>query len=139
MLSGVGGEHVLGPIDIVAEADIIYFFHISFVEVLARYQLGEGRTVREQVQLLEHAEELILSDVRAPGPVEVLERRFKHNSVSNDVESDFLQSSHKRVLLCLREDGVGLGILNDAALIRTLLEHRLDIAAELCVTDKACA
>jgi len=80
--------------------------------------------------------ELVLRDVRALSFVEVLERRLQHNSVCNDVESDFFEGGDECLHLLVGKDGLGSAVVDHSLFVSAMLENGLHIVAELGVTDE---
>ena len=77
VLGDVGGEHVLGPINVLAEIVVVDLPGVSLVTVLPNHEVEHHFGVGHQVQVLHDSEELGGSDVTALGPVVVLELGFE--------------------------------------------------------------
>ena len=81
VLSDVGGEHVLGTIDILAEVVIVNVLIVALVAVLADHQVEKFVTGRHDVESLHHTQELGGTDMVALGAVKVHEGWLEQDSV----------------------------------------------------------
>lgn len=132
-------EHVFWLVNIVAEIDVVDLLEVALVVVLSGDELGELRVSREEIELFQDSQELVLGDVTAPGLIKVLEGRLEHDSVCHDLEPDILESTDQSLLFFLGEDREGFGVVADGVLVSAGFEDGLDIVAEVCVTDKSLA
>ena len=81
LLSLVSWEHILWSVDILAEFEIVNFLVVAAVAVLSNDEVEDFVTLWHQVELLEHAEELLLSNVLTLRSVEVHEVWLQKDSV----------------------------------------------------------
>lgn len=73
ILGRVLREHVLRPVNILAEMEVVYFFGVSTIAVTATNQFENFVTGRHDIEVLHDTEELLRSNVHALRAVEVLE------------------------------------------------------------------
>jgi len=72
-LGHVLGEHIFGPVNILAEVEVVDFLGVATVTITASNQIEQLVTGRHNVEVLHDTEELLGSDVLTLGTVEVLE------------------------------------------------------------------
>ena len=80
-LRNVGGEHVLGAVDVLDEVVIVDFLGVAAVAVTANDQVEFFVARRHDVQVLHNAKELLGGDVLGLGSVKVLEAGLKEDAV----------------------------------------------------------
>ena len=81
----ISREHVLWPINILAEVKIVYFLSVATVTVTAGDKVKHSITGRHNVQVLHHTEELLSSDVLGLGAIKVLESWLQKDSIGEDM------------------------------------------------------
>ena len=81
----VGREHIFGPVDILAEVEVVYLFGVAAVTVTAGDKVKHSITGRHNVQVLHHTEELLSSDVLGLGAIKVLESWLQKDSIGEDM------------------------------------------------------
>ena len=84
-LSLVRGEHVLWPVHIFAEIEVVDFLGVAAIAVTADDEVEHLLAGRHEVQALHHSEELLGSDVKLLRAVKVLETRLEEDPVGNHV------------------------------------------------------
>lgn len=122
-------EHFLDVVDIIAELDVVHFFGVAIVDVPPDQQV-EVLLLREQVQLGQHARELLDGDVRAPCSIEVLEGLFQQDPFRLDLPLDGCEQLVHPMLLLLavhlrRLEHLSFGLVVDELLVDLLTEVRV--------------
>ena len=72
----------------------------------------------------------------AIGSVEILEGWLEHDTVGNDLKSEFLEGFDQGLLFLIVEDCMGFGVFQDGVAICFSVENGHDFRAEVCVTDE---
>jgi len=98
-LGHVLGEHILGPVNILAEVEVVDFLGVATVAVTASNQIEHLVAGRHDVEVFHDTEELLGSDVLTLGAVEVLEARLEQDTVGHDMCVE--GSHHLEHTLCL--------------------------------------
>ena len=85
LLCLVSWEHVLWPINILAEMEEVDFFSVTTITVTANDKIKHGITGRHNVKVFHYTKELLSSDVLGVRAIKVLEAWLKKDPVGDYV------------------------------------------------------
>ena len=122
-LSHVLGEHVLGPVNILAEVEVVDFLGVATVTVTASNQIEQLVTGRHYVEVFHDSEELLGSDVLTLGTVEVLEAGLEQDTVGHDMCVEGSHHLEHALFLLFAEDLFEFGVKSKFCNLRRSCER----------------
>ena len=108
ILCNVLWEHVLWSVNVSAEFEIVHLSDIALIKVLSKQQLIQPFSWRDELELLEHASELLGSDMAALRSIVVLELWLDEDALVYNFKSNRSKEGNQFIFLAISEVGRAL-------------------------------